>query len=271
MLDVYVLPKIGKRKAAQVTKREIIFVIEEVAQRGPTQANRVLAVTRKMFNFAVEKDILSFSPCYGVKQVAKEKAKDRNLSAAEIKTFWGKLETAKMSEPIRCALRLILITAQRPGEVLSIEAKEIDASWWTISGEKAKNATPHRVPLSSIAVATLPGADSGHLFTSPRGEGKHIHVNALAHAIRRNKEHFDIDHFTPHDLRRTAATQMRQLGVDRFTVSRILNHVDREITATYDRYSHDKEKRQALEKWGRKLERVTACGEAVKIIQLSAR
>jgi integrase len=67
--------------------------------------------------------------------------------------------------------------------------------------------------------------------------------------------------FVPHDLRRTAASLMTGMGISRLVVSKILNHVERGITAVYDRYSYDKEKRQALEAWGLKLKTIVEDAE----------
>jgi integrase len=62
--------------------------------------------------------------------------------------------------------------------------------------------------------------------------------------------------FTPHDLRRTAASHMTGMGISRLVVSKLLNHVERGVTAVYDRHSYDQEKRAALEAWGSRLERI---------------
>jgi integrase len=61
-----------------------------------------------------------------------------------------------------------------------------------------------------------------------------------------------IEAFTPHDLRRTAATQIAKLGFGAF-VDKVLNHTDTRVTAIYDRYDYDKEKQKALQAWDRKL------------------
>ena len=67
---------------------------------------------------------------------------------------------------------------------------------------------------------------------------------------------FNLDHFTPHDLRRTAASMMTRSGIQRLTVKKILNHSDREITAVYDRYEYDKEKQTAMGSWDRELKQI---------------
>jgi len=82
---------------------------------------------------------------------------------------------------------------------------------------------------------------------------------SIGRAIRRSDARFqksNVKHFTPHDLRRTSATHMTEMGVSRLIVSKILNHVDNTITAVYDRHSYDAEKRTALEAWSRKLNEI---------------
>jgi integrase len=82
---------------------------------------------------------------------------------------------------------------------------------------------------------------------------------SIGRAIRRSDEAFKKDrikHFTPHDLRRTAATHMTEMGISRLVVSKILNHVDSHITAIYDRHSYDTEKWNALEAWSNKLKQM---------------
>ena len=98
--------------------------------------------------------------------------------------------------------------------------------------------------------------DSALLFPSPRG-GEVMTETAIDRAVRNNREVFKIDHWTPHDLRRTAASLCAGLGVDRLVIKKILNHTDSDITAVYDRHGYDKEKQQALNKWGRELQTIT--------------
>ena len=131
----------------------------------------------------------------------------------------------------------------------------------------AKNKRGHRVYLTPLAQELFQAqGKEGLLFPSPRRpkdgeEAKAVEVNALAHALRRamtpdpeTKEiKLPVEHFTPHDLRRTAASHMASLGFG-VVVDKVLNHTDRRVTAIYDRYDYDKEKRQALEAWTRKLQ-----------------
>ena len=256
-----VIPHLGKQKARNVSRRDIVMLLDKVLERGaPIAANRTLAVVRRMFNFAVERDIIPNTPCYGFKAPTKENRRDRVLSFDEIKSFWQGLDNASMSELSRLALKLQLVTAQRKGEIVSSEWTEFDLTdaWWTIPAHKAKNGNTHRVPLSKLALKILQqikveSGDSKWLFPAPNSD-KHITPESIDHAIRRSGDAFkNIKHFTPHDLRRTAASSMTSIGISRLVVSKILNHVENSVTAIYDRHSYDKEKKQAMETWGAKL------------------
>ena len=184
------------------------------------------------------------------------------LTEDEISIFWDGLTTASMSEPTLLCLKLQLVRAQRKGELIIAEWSEFDLnnSWWTIPSEKAKNNLSHRVPLSSLALQLLEQVKllSGNLrwlFPSRQGD-KPVLDTGIDHASHKNEAKFTIPPFTPHDLRRTAASHMTGMGVPILTVSKILNHIANGITDVYDRHSYDQEKRLALDLWGEKLRKI---------------
>ncbi len=261
ILNKDVLPALGKHKARNVTKRDIILLLDKIKERNaPIAANRTLACVRRMFNFAIERDIIAANPCATIKAPAKENQRDRCLSELEIKNFWHGLDNASMAEATKLALKLQLVTAQRKGEIINAEWSEIDltAGWWTIPAAKAKNGRPHRVPLSKLALQLLEqikqlSIDSQWLFPSPRHD-KPITGPSIDHAVRRSLEAFkEVKPFTPHDLRRTAASHMTAMQISRLVASKLLNHVESSVTAVYDRHTYDSEKQQALELWEEKL------------------
>ena len=237
-----------------------------------------MAVVRKMFNFGVQRGLLDHTPCLGVAAPTQENRRDRVLSKAEIRTFWHALDEASMAEGTRLALKLQLLTAQRIGETVGAGWDEFDllGGAWTIPAEKAKNKCSHFVPLCSQALAIVERArclalDSRWVFPSPRGD-QPINETAIGHAVRRNLDTLGVGQFTPHDLRRTAASQMTAMGISRLVVSKILNHVERGVIAVYDRHSYNLEKRQALEAWGRMLEIiVTPDSSNSNVISLKAK
>ena len=283
LLNKDILPVIGRKKAKDIRRRDIVLLLDAIVERGATiTANRVLAVTRKMFNFAVGRDIIDASPCVQIPAPSKENRRERYLSEDEIKVFWEKLDDAKMSQEIRLALKFLLVTGQRKNEVIGAEWSEFDLKnkWWTIPAEKSKNKLTHRVPLTSTAMEILNALKKStgqyqFVFASPVGHTKRnperkagifpILGSAVDRALRNNqtnnlktkqKNIFNLDHFTPHDLRRTTASMMTKSGVDRLVLKKILNHADREVTAIYDIYEDDKEKQVAMRTWDRELKQI---------------
>ena len=271
ILDFDVLPAWKGRKAASIRRRDVIDLLDSIVDRGAgIQANRTLACVRKMFNFAVERDIVTGSPVIGIKAPASENRRDRVLNPNEVRQLLTVLmnghgdrpeDQLSMSRGIRLALRLQLLTGQRKQEVTGAEWANFDLPGriWTIPGEKAKNGRPHRVPLSPQALEVIEevralSEGNAHLFPARHGPGP-ITAESINRAVYRDADIIGIAKWTPHDLRRTAATLMSENGTQRLVIAKVLNHVsvDNTVTAVYDRHSYDLEKRQALEGLGRRV------------------
>lgn len=271
-LERDVFPQWGARKAADITRRDVIALIDGKAAATPTAGNRLLACIRKLFNWSISRDLLAANPCFQVKMPCRETRRDRVLTESEIASLWEKLTAPKgLSPEVSAVLRLILLTAQRPGEVCAMEWAEIDreTGWWSIPAEKAKNGLAHRVFLAALALEQLPErGESRWVFPSPRGD-KAIGVGALSHSIRLKQAQIGVPNLHPHDLRRTSASRMTSIGIPRETVRRLLNHVETDVTAVYDRYSYDPEKRAALERWARELGRIIGRPEKAKVVELA--
>jgi integrase len=269
-LERDVFPSWGNRKAEDIKRRDLIELLERKAATAPIAANRLLACIRKVFNFAIERDLIVASPCYKVKAPTKENQRDRVLTEAEIATFWSKAD-AHLGDQINRILRLILCTAQRPGECCSVEWAEIDreSGWWSIPAAKAKNGQAHRVYLTPLAIEQLPArGESRWVFASRRGGAKPIGEGSLAPALRRERANIGVD-FHAHDLRRSAASKMTGAGIARDTVKRILNHAEHDVTSIYDRYSYDPEKEVALRKWESVLRRILGDPQKAKVVQMA--
>jgi integrase len=275
-LQADAIPAWGKRKARDITRRDVIRLVEAIQDRGSgIMANRTLGLLKQVFKFGVQRGILEGSPAVGLAKPAKENRRDRVLSDDEIRRFWNGLDKAVMTDGVRLALRLCLVTGQRRAEVAGMCHAEIDGDWWTIPKERTKNGRTHRVPLSTFAKRLIQEASkTNYLFPSsrkrgPDGEQIPIAPRALTNAITKNRSFFSIDRFSPHDLRRTAATRMAEVGVSRFDISKVLNHSDHQVTAIYDRHSYDQEKKKALAKWSRKLQLILDYGNSNNVVMIS--
>lgn len=278
-----ILPYWKNRKADSITRRDVTILIDKILDRGaPIAANNTFERIRQLFNFAIERGTLEHSPCFKMKAPTPKIPRDRHLTEAEINTFWLNIDTAGMSDEIKRALKLILVTGQRPGEVIGMHSQEINDTWWTITAERSKNGKAHIVYLTPLALELI-GTKEGFKFESPRGikpkDGnpdtpripKPIDENALAKAVRNNcpnntdstsneevPNKLGIDFFRPHDLRRTCATHLAASGFTDEVIDALLNHVKKGVIRTYNLHRYDREKQLALETWERKLKAIVS-------------
>jgi integrase len=286
-LEYDILPAIGERQIATVTRQECRAIVEAVVARGsPVQAGVVLGVMKQFFRFAVDRGDLDASPaeCFRNPRAlgVVKNMSQRYLSADEIGAFWRALDTYKGITPtVRNGLRVLLLTGVRSGELLHATWEEVDlqAATWTIpvahqklTRERERTARPWTVPLAPTALrlfeelrALAASVGSLHVMASFHAAGGHISEKALNHAMRRlfvGKHKilsFAGERPTPHDLRRTMRTHLGDtLGVPWHIAERCLNHAIGTITATYDVGDYVKERRAALEKWDAYLGRLVA-------------
>ncbi len=249
-----------KRPAKSITRRDGVLLLDRVVDRGKkVMANRVAALLSQMFTFAVERGMLDASPFVSMPRPGgTEKSRRRKLDDAEIRVFWQKLPRSKLNSEVRIALKLILVTAQRPGEVALAAWSEFDLERkiWTIPPERSKNGQEHRVPLSDLALTLIRHlrrrfGETQYLIPSRcwnARNGAPITVRALSQGIRDRRKYFSLPAFTPHDLRRTAASLMTANGVPRLHVEKVLNHTIDDVAEIYDRHNYADEKRVALER-----------------------
>ncbi len=250
VLRRHVLPHWRHWTAREIQRRDARELIQAMALRGATiGANRLRALLHKVFNFAIEHEIVETNPVTHVPRPGVERRRDRVLTADEIRVLWASLDGEV--PPIAAAFRLRLITAQRGGEVHNMRWADVDleSAWWTIPGEHAKNGLPHRVPLTDPACEILSGLRTAKTSDTVYVLGEARRKRQRAEAQSR----VGLADFRGHDLRRTAASMMAGAGVNRIVIGKILNHAEPGVTAVYDRHSYDAEKRAALETWARTL------------------
>lgn len=256
-----ILPAWGRRKVHDISRRDVNALMEVIGDRGALiQANRTLGLLRRMFNWAISKDIVEFNPCNQVKPFDAERQRDRVLNENEIRDVWAAFEC---EDELLCTFfKLRLLTAQRGGEIKSMRWADVDLerNWWTIPAAQTKNGTLHRVPLSPMVVELLLAireysGGSEWVFPSPRLKG--MPIENTKKAADRIVKVSGVAH-VPHDLRRTAATFMGEMRVDEFTIGQVLNHKRQTVTRIYNRHTYDDEKRAALEKWEARLRAILA-------------
>jgi integrase len=167
------------------------------------------------------------------------------------------------------ALKLTLATAARPGMVTGATRAELvnlndddsdDSAEWHLSAERMKNRKPFIVPLSGLAVSiireAMPNDNQPVVFASKWSDRAEIARHSLSQSTIEIVTHLKMQPFTPHDLRRTAATIARRAGASRDWVEALLSHTQSDVTAVYDKYDMLREKRQAVTILEREIRRI---------------
>ena len=217
---------------------------------GPTEARArvMLSCLSKMFGWLVQHRRLSQNPCKDVHRPEASRARDRVLTDAEIVKFWRATDAER--KELSALLKLLLLTGCRLNEVAGMTRAELsdDGATWNIPGARTKNKRPHVVPLAPLARKMVGSGSEGFVFTTT-GRSP---VSGWSKIKRRLDEAMKIPPWRLHDLRRTAATGMAEIGIAPHIVEAALNHVSGAkagVAGTYNRAAYAEEKRAALERW----------------------
>jgi len=285
MLERLMLPAWGDRRAQEITRRDVLDLIEGVAERTPPTANRLKAYGGAFFAWLVARDVLDRNPFAGIKPPAKEVSRDRVLSDDEIRWLWRGSEA--VGYPFGPLARFLLVTGQRLREGAGLRWDELDGDLWRLPGARVKNGRAHAVPLSAAALAELgalpriAGASGPvYAFTTTgdtpvsgfnRGISR-LRAAMAKEAAKDRGEPVTIADWSFHDLRRTAATGFARLGVPLQTAEAILNHVSGSragVAGVYNRHDYAREAREAMDRWAAHLAGLTADRPA-NVVQIGA-
>ncbi len=147
LLRNHVVPRWGQRRIGDVTKREVVALIDGLTDAGMTTgANRVFAATRALFNFALRRELITTTPFLGLKPPLAETSRDRVLTDVEVRLVWRAADAIGFQ--FGPAAQLLLLTAQRRDEVIRMVRAEVDGDLWTLPAERTKNSLEHLVPLA---------------------------------------------------------------------------------------------------------------------------
>lgn len=266
------LPAWGRRAASTIRRDEIANALNTIMADAPVSANRAQSSLSKLFRWCVDEGKLAANPMAGLKKRHDESNSERkrSLSTAELKAVWPELlnSESELGATTRAALRLILMTAQRPGEVAGMLVAEMDLTTkgeeiWEIPGSRTKNKHDHVVPLTPAALKIIKGELAGRdhpvaVFTSRTFGDRPMSRHTLAHACADIAVKLKLEHFTAHDLRRTAGNLMKANGVAPYVIEEVLNHLPPKLHRTYQGDDPRPERRAALETLARAIEEAVA-------------
>lgn len=273
VLDLSSRPCWRGRALEEITRADCRELIEAVADRGaPTTSRRLHAHLHKFFRWCVGVGLIATNPMAEMPKLGKEVSRDRVLTDAELGLIWR--SAPDLGYPFGPAVQLLILTAARRDEIMSLRWSEVDVDTAEIRlpGERTKNGRPHVIPLSpsaldivqSLPSLTVDGEDSPFVFTTTgrsRASGtsrakarldKMVAERAIQEAADNGGNPVRVEAWRIHDLRRTAATRMAELGVEPHVVEALLNHVSgfrAGVAGTYNRAAYAEPKRAAVEAW----------------------
>lgn len=256
-----IIPALGKKAPKEVTRGEVTRLLAKIKASGrPTIANDVLRYLRAMLDYGLSMDMIEKNPTDGIQLQhagGKEEARSRALSRAEIAELFKAMRQAgpSFTRENELAVKLLLVLGCRKMELLAAQWSEIDldGALWRIPAARTKTGENRELPLPKAAVKWLRelhtrACNSEHVFPARRESKRFPHVSPdTLNAAMKGLGH-GLEHFTVHDLRRTARSLMADLGVAFDVAEKILGHKLPGVAAVYDRGNSTERQRKALEK-----------------------
>lgn len=280
--DNDILPKIGSLKITDVKRKDVYDIVAQKGMTAPVAARHVLLYATQMFTEATLQGLIRDNPVAilkpsniriaGKRNVLKSKKRKRILRNSEIVAFWNEIERSQMDLLTALALKLVLVTGQRPGEVARMHDSEINGRIWVIPGmRRGKDQEAQGVYLTDTATEIIERARSellrrrnrrtsqptGHIFeVRPL---KELKTEVLDKAVSRNRsqlrniDEIDWGCWRPHDLRRTMRTHLSAAGISERVAELVIGHDKKGVVATYDQYNFDPEQIAAHKAWEQRL------------------
>ena len=272
------LAPILQRHAADICRRDMRAILDSIVDRGQgREAEKRRQVSTAMFRWALSQDIVEADPTAGLTPYDQGAPRDRVLTVEEVETVWKWLNTDALSLEAADILKLELLTGGRCGEVAGLRVEEIDRQkWtWTLPAGRSKNGRQRVTPIVGVAreilEQRLSGVEKGPLFLLDKGlvvTSAHI-----GHYLLTRRTTLPIAVFTSHDLRRTFATMLAEMGVALDLVAAIVGHESggkdtRTLVRHYVQSDMLERKAHALQIWDQRLRAIVAGEEAANVVRL---
>jgi len=271
VLRLHVNPVIGDIAIRDVRPIHIDLVLTKIVSGGaPTVANDALRYLFRMFHFAVKRKWAETNPAHGFDisdAGGTELPRERWLSSDDLATLASDMrETENFGRINELSVWLLLALCVRKMELLSARVTDFDLKngLWKLLPNRNKTKSFIEIPLPPEVIAWLQevivlACGSAYLFPARRlvrarkgvprkNRFPHVGPDTLNVALKRLPLE-DIEHFTVHDMRRTARTHLAALGVDWFVAERALNHKLRGTERVYDQHDYFEQRKQALCRW----------------------
>ena len=265
MLRKHLLPQLAGRPLTDIRRRDMVTVVETTALSGVSNGHHVFANSRAFFNWCCSKDWIDNSPCdrlSAARLLGPPGIRQRVLADEELMRIWKAAGLLASFSPFGTIVRLLILTAQRRGEVARMRWDELSGlddparSLWTIDATRYKTAVTHRIPLSAAAVAELQRLErreGGELVFPSRRLASTRPFSGFGKLKERLDGLSGVEDWCFHDLRRTARTGMASLGVPENVAELCLGHGRKGMSRVYNQHRYEGEMREAFEQWSAKV------------------
>lgn len=235
-------------------------------ERGDVAANRSRSTLAAFFGWAIGEGVTDVNVVVGTNKTSENASRERVLTDDELVKIWN----AAPANDYGAIVKLLLLTGQRRVEISDLRWSEVGGDVIALPADRTKNSRAHDVPLSPQAAAVLSEQEhrSGRSFVFGSGEGG---FSGFSKAKERLDEASGVSDWTLHDLRRTAATRMADLGVQPHIIEAVLNHISGHkggVAGIYNRSTYVEEKRAALLLWGSHVQTLLAKAEGANVTTL---
>ena len=244
-----ILSKFKNMALIDVTKSDLVALIDTIRKRAPVMANRTLALLSKFYNWCLGRDYVKRNLANGIPKAA-EVPRNRVLTLQELRLIYN--AASKLSSGNELFIKLLLLTGQRQGVIASLRSEEVKDGYLEISGERNKSGERIKIPLASLSshLITKLGTESGPYVVSTTKGTKA--VSGFSKLKKKLNELTEIEeHWTFHDIRGGITTYLEENGLERIYTTRILNHKDQSVTGIYARPDYSQHLEWVFEKWSK--------------------
>jgi len=266
-LESDLLPALGKRPIRAVSRPELVELLRKIESRGAFNvAKKTRQWLSQIFRFGLAKGVVEGNPATDLDVVAAQAprtAHHPHVTFAELPELLSKCDAAKIHALTRHAIRLLVLTAVRPGELRAAPWAEfdLDAALWTIPAERMKARRPHLVPLPRQAVAALREVQEitgGHalVFAGSNNPERPMSENTVNKALRLAGYE---GRQTGHGFRHLLSTELNGRSYNKDWIERQLAHGDTdEMRGTYNHAAYVEQRREMMQTWADSIDALCA-------------
>ncbi|EOD3511841.1 tyrosine-type recombinase/integrase [Cronobacter sakazakii] len=283
IIDRDIVPVLGRKLMTEITPRMVRDLCDKVLARGGrSTAIQIREIISSVYRYAADRGHGFTNPAGDIKptSIAIFKPRERSLQPEEVGIFFRTLDTVSTMATMKLAIKLVLLTMVRKSEFTNATWKEINfkAGTWTIPADRMKASRSHVIYLSRQALDLLVGLQmcaggSEYLLPGRYSVSKPLSNAALNRLItvtveKAQEEGHHLDHFSVHDMRRTASTLLHEAGYPSDWIEKALAHEQKGVRAVYNKAEYARQRAYMLQQWADMVD-IWIAGDSTELVPFS--